>query len=177
MSAAQPGRDANRVVRGVLLPLASLALTWSAHTVAGGHSGDLVVVTLPLLLTSTAGTLLADRSSSRLGMWAALLVTQLVSHLFLTLTSHHAGDAGESGQMLAGHVLAAAVLALLLTHAERLLAAARRLLPRPLAPYQPHTTDPPTSVSAGAPGDVTLLLLRHVCTRRGPPVLPEPAIP
>lgn len=177
MPAAPPRRDANRVVRAALLPLASLALTWSAHTAAGGHPGDLVAVAVPLLLISTAGTMLADRVRNRLSIGVALAGTQFGSHLFLSLTGAHHGGSDESLRMLAAHVIAAMAFAVLLAHAESLLDAAQRLLPRRRGRFQPARSTGPTALPADEPDPVFLTVLRHSCTRRGPPGWPALAIP
>lgn len=172
MPATRRHIDAVRVVRAVLLPTASFALTWTAHVAAGGRSADLPAVAVPLLAISAAGIGMADKPRRPLATWALLGTTQLVSHVFLSLIGGHATTgSAEPARMLLGHVLVAGLLAGLLTHAETVLAAIGRLAPRRRGAFRRAIPDGPLLVLV----DVVFLprsaRLRHSVPRRGPPRL------
>lgn len=149
-------------------------LTVAGHTAAGG-APDPVGVVLVVLLSAGLAQLLAARRLRALPVLALLLAGQGLAHVVLSLAGHHAPSSSGpgTGAMLTAHVIAAAVAALVLVHADRLVDRWLRLtatilgapalalpdLPRPAAAR-------PRETRAPSPSD----LLLHHAGRRGPPV-------
>ncbi|MFI6030922.1 hypothetical protein [Amycolatopsis magusensis] len=181
MSRVRSEHSALRVVRGTLLASASAALAVTAHGLA---DGALPSPSLTLLLTALIGwtsTALADRTKGLPGILLVLGPAQVVMHFVLTELSGHTSVHSGSGvlegtlSMTAAHTLAVLGTAVLLAHAESLLAvvvASLRLLlpvvwtavPVSGGPVRPVTVHP--ELSAGA----IPVFLRTVLGRRGPPV-------
>ncbi|EWM19065.1 hypothetical protein KUTG_09369 [Kutzneria sp. 744] len=165
-------------MRGCLLAGASAALTITAHVAAGGGVPDLGLFLLPTVLLAGAGTLLAERLRGRGVLFAVLGGTQLAVHSLLSVnaTSHEALLAGHAMAgpvpMAIAHVLATAILAVILTHADAVLraltAALAAVLPRPI-PALPARTPAAVPVVAQCPSTEIMVVLRRVRTRRGPP--------
>ncbi|MFC0432116.1 hypothetical protein [Kutzneria buriramensis] len=177
-AAPRPVDPVLRALRGCLLAGTSTALTVTAHAAAGGGIPDLGLFLLPTVLLAGAGTLLAERVRGRGVMFAVLGGTQLAVHSLLAMhaTSYEMFLAGHAVAgpvpMTIAHVLATAVLAVVLTHADAVLAAVADVLstvvPRPV-PALPAWAPVAVPVTAPCPGTEVMLLLRRVRSRRGPP--------
>ncbi|WP_146108034.1 hypothetical protein V5P93_000048 [Actinokineospora auranticolor] len=174
-------RRAQRVLRGVLLGGTTAALAVSAHGMAGGGVPDTAVTLALTALVGWAGTAIADRRHGLLTTLALLGASQYGLHVLLTDVlppsghDHAHGTATVNGLlMLATHVVATVVSALLLTGADTALAALGRVftgLIRPLADAPAPTTTRPTPARVGEhAGHLLAVVLREVCARRGPPL-------
>ncbi|MEU6641422.1 hypothetical protein ABZ863_02620 [Saccharomonospora sp. NPDC046836] len=171
MSRRSGPRAALRTARGILLATCSAALSVSAHALGGGHLPDAPTTVLLSALIGWAATAAADRTRGVTGVMAVLGTGQLLLHVALAGMSGHSST---SAAMIAAHVVATACTALLIAHAESMLAVAvaalELLLPRVsvTVPVPPATARP----AAVRPVDLTPLaqrLLRSVHGRRGPP--------
>ncbi|KAA2263761.1 hypothetical protein F0L68_09505 [Solihabitans fulvus] len=163
-----------------MLAVSSATLAVAAHGAAGGALPDTGLAAIVTVLIAAAGTALADRRRGGPAILAALGVSQLGQHLLLAGLGHRhdlaAAGAGVDGRLMTGaHVAAVLATALLLTRAETALfavvSAVSLLLPRRLSPAPIGV---PLRVSVAPPARVDTLaevLLRRVCSRRGPPVL------
>lgn len=149
-------------------------LTISAHAGAGGGLPDpLTTIALTGLLGWLATTI-SDRVSGTAGILATLSAAQLLLHSVLELISgHHGAPAVDPTVMTASHAVATVVIALLLSKTERGLqlvaASLRRLLPVVFSPAPPSHGTPGAVLFPPIPDDYVRVLLRRVCTRRGPP--------
>lgn len=160
-----------RRIRGVLLAGCSAALTVSAHTLADGHLPQLPTTVLLTVLIGWISTAAAEHTRGFGGILLVLGGAQLVSHLVLgELSGHPGGDIA----MLASHVVATVLTALVLARAESVLssgmAAIRLLLPSVWLSAPP----PPAAVAVAATrptgdGHAIEVLLHRVHRRRGPP--------
>lgn len=168
-----------RVCRGVVLAAASAALAVAAHGIAGGGMPGMVPTLLLSFGVSATGIGLANRRYS-LGVVVVLLgVTQLVTHLLLSVDS--SGMSGMSPEtfngltMLGAHAAAVLVTSLLLVWADTLLFALartlRRLLPIVVAPAPIAVARQRPRLSAASRGHVTAVSLCRINARRGPPVV------
>ncbi|WP_231104604.1 hypothetical protein [Haloechinothrix halophila] len=154
--------------------MSSAVLTISAHTAAGGGLPDPATTIALTGLLGWLATAISDRVSGTTGILATLSVAQLLLHSALTLISgHHGAPAFDPGLMTMSHAVATLLIALLLSHTERglLLVAAslRRLLPVVFTPAPPPHGTPGVVLCSPVPDDYVRVLLRRVCTRRGPP--------
>lgn len=149
-------------------------VTLAAHTAGGGAVDALsTAVVLALAVALAAG--LANRRLGLTRLIPALLGAQVVLHLLMSVAgAHGASHAVHGGWLMAGaHVAAALAIALVVAHADGLLAAWATLLRTTLgaALRLPATPDAhgalPTSV---APATTTLIALLHRVERRGPPL-------
>lgn len=113
-----------RRARAVLTAGALLLLTISGHT-AGGGSVDLLglaivaVLSVGLAVSTTATSLSLPR------LLTVLVAGQLLLHVVLTFTAGHTAHGAASppmGAMVAGHAIAALVAALVVRHADLLVA-------------------------------------------------------
>lgn len=169
---------APRALRGALLGGSSAALAISAHGMAGGGIPDTAVTLALTALVGWAGTALADRRGGLVATLVLLGVSQLCLHVLLTDIAvphdgHQHTPAINGGLMLATHVAATVINAVLLTAAGAALNAIAsavtglvRVLTISLAPTAPLPSVPVTT----AVSHLLAILLRVVCTRRGPPV-------
>jgi len=92
-------------------------LTAAAHTAAGGSlpvGAPLVgLLIVSIAVGATAGAITVKRDDARVAaLMAALCGGQLLGHT--TLTVHHGGEIAPTASMLAMHVIAAAILGLLI---------------------------------------------------------------
>ncbi|WP_018686952.1 hypothetical protein [Actinokineospora enzanensis] len=174
------------MLRGVLLGAVTAALAVSAHGMAGGGVPDTAVTLALTGLVGWAGTALADsragRVSGPLTTMAVLGISQLGLHVLLTyvLGPHEAIHAGHSAPpvdarlMVATHVVATVLSALLLTHAGTALtttaAAVTGLIRALVPPPRPIPHRPAARPVDVTPGHLLAVVLREVCARRGPPV-------
>ncbi|HWE88314.1 MAG TPA: hypothetical protein VG317_02470 [Pseudonocardiaceae bacterium] len=170
-------RGTLRVLRGVLMAVTSAGLAVSAHAVAGGGLPDTGLTVLLTLVVAAVGVALAGKRLSRLGMLVTLGGSHLGMHLLLTTAATSAGmTAGrvDPTLMLAGHVVAVLLAAVVLTKADSaifvLAAVWSMLLPRRLKPLPVRYAPPRPPVPGAAPTDrVREVLLRRSRARRGPP--------
>lgn len=178
-AAPHPADPALRAVRGCLLAGASTALTVAAHAAAGGGVPDLGLFLLPTVLLAGAGTVVAERVRARGLMIVVLGAMQLAVHSLLSMnaTSHEMFLAGPAAAgpvpMALAHVLATLLLALVLTRVDAVLhavgAAVRAALPvRSFA--LPAWAPVAVCVAVEQGGGETMVLLRRIRTRRGPPL-------
>jgi hypothetical protein len=167
-------------VRGLLLAVCSAALAVAAHGLAGGAVADSGFAVLLATLFAWGGMTLARRGGTP-GLVAVLGVTQLCQHVLLTeLASGHgmAPAVFDGWTMFGTHAAATVLTAVLLTRAgvalntigaalAWLVGRLHALVAGPVAP-RPAVAGTPLPAR---PGPVLEVLLRHVCARRGPPVL------
>ena len=183
-----PSRGMLRVLRGTVLAITSATLAVIAHVIGGGMPPD---TGLTLLLTAgiaAGGVALADRQRGGFAILVALGVSHLAIHLLLSISSpamsmgmsmgtgmDMSGGPAVNGQiMLAAHCVAVVLAAGLLTKAEvaifLLAALVAMLLPRWITVLPVRLVPPPAPRAAEPADQVMLVLLRRVCSRRGPPV-------
>ena len=171
-----------RTARAVVLACVATAVGAGSHLVTGGTvTGAGVAVALPVL------ALLAWPVTGRERGWWTVAGVQLAGQhaahaLFASgASSHHALAVVPADAWFYGHLLAAALVATWLRHAERrtwdaarravdaLSARWRRLLAQ--LPDRPGTTPLPAAAPPAAPpGALRWSPLRHSVVRRGPPV-------
>lgn len=166
-------RGAPRRLRGVVTAGLATLLIAVGHVLAGGAVPDLalLVVLFPLLV----GVVGPARGRSFTATFAVLAGGQLALHLLLAVLHPHGPAAGpDAATMVAVHAAATVVVAVLLYHADRAVAAVGSALRRVLVLARP----------AGPPADAPLPALRvaalappsrrralaAVPARRGPPV-------
>lgn len=163
--------------RAALIAGTLLVLTVAGHSAGGGSAPDLVGLAIATIL-ATALALAA--SSRRLGIGRLLVLLlggQALLHVVLSLAGGH--DHGSSTTapsvtaMVAGHVVAAALAAVVVTYADELIdrwialvQAALGATPAVAAPGRPGK---PTGAVAGASLRTTIDILLHQVIRRGPP--------
>lgn len=157
-----------RRVRGGAVGLCTGALAVFAHTSADGtlpHVG--VVVPLVTLLTwATSG--LARRELTVGSLVLLIAGGQLAMHLAMSLATHHTGNPRT---MLAAHVLATAVVVLVLAGAERTVCALARAIESVLpTKFTPLPATAPLAAPAPEPRHVTTSVVSlDVLSWRGPP--------
>ena len=129
-----------RVVRSAAVGAFGAALAAAAHVAAGGQTPALVAVALAAVAVAAGAYAAAGGALGAARLLALLLAAQALLHAAFELTAtagtghaHHGGDApgaltpaGE-GSMIAAHVAATLVLALLLARGEAWLFGAGRL--------------------------------------------------
>jgi hypothetical protein len=186
-------RGVPRASRGVALAGCSAALAVAAHAAAGGSVPSPGLTLVLTVLLAGAGTALADRRRGFPAILAAVGASQLGMHVLLAGLGpdHSAAGHGGAGHgsavhggvvpapvaMVALHVAATVLIAVLLARAENTafaLAAVLRWIAgvveigcRPLMPLTPLV-----SRIRGIPDSNTLvvdILLRRIHARRGPP--------
>ncbi|MBA8929192.1 hypothetical protein BC739_006410 [Kutzneria viridogrisea] len=168
-----PIRGAVRALRGGMLATSSTALAVTAHGVSGGGWSE-VLPALPMtLLVGLAGTALADRGRGSWTILGALGVAELAQHSLLSVMGgEHYITVPQV--MLCAHVIAVLLTAALLARADAAVvavaSAVARLVPLALSLCPPPFAAPRPAVPTHS-GHVLDVLLRRVCTRRGPPVL------
>ncbi|WP_424186252.1 hypothetical protein ACOBQX_00170 [Actinokineospora sp. G85] len=175
--ASRPGVAplAPRVARSGLVTFCATALAVSAHAIGGGGVPTSGMVLLLAALTGWAGSSLVDRGTALPRMVVALGVTQVLQHGLLSVVpeaAHQHGARVDGRAMLAGHVLAVLLTAVVLVHADRAVLAAADavtgVLPRrPLVlPAAPALLLPAIETSARTPALATWV---QAPARRGPP--------
>jgi hypothetical protein len=165
-----------RIMRAVLVALFSVLLTAMAHTAAGGPVPNGGSVPLLVAVSSAVGAIVGAMSPDpRLGsaavLTAALGVGQLLGHLTLSVSSHHHGyEALLTTPMLAMHVVAAVVLALLISLVEYLYRVCASVLCW-LRLFLVHSGPPSCRPLRNATADVAVqaILLRTGLGMRAPP--------
>lgn len=168
-------RAAQRRARVVLTTAALAALTLGGHT-AGGGSVDLLG--LALVAALSLGLALSTRATSLNlpRLFAVLVAGQVLLHLVLTFTAGH-GAHGSAGPpltaMLAGHGIAALGAAVLVRHADDLVArwlafVSTMVGPRPRPSFTPLAA-PTAAIARASRAMHHLDVLLHQVVRRGPP--------
>jgi hypothetical protein len=166
-----------RVVRGSVLAITSATLAVLAHVIGGGMPPSTGLTLLLTVGVAAAGVALADRQRGGVAILAALGTSHLAIHLLLTLCTPDMdmGSPFNAQTMLAAHAVAILLAAVLLTGAERAVYALAELLalllPRWIVVVVLAPEPPPAPSHAEEPAEkVMRVLLRRVCSRRGPPV-------
>ncbi|EID54237.1 hypothetical protein [Saccharomonospora xinjiangensis] len=174
MSSRGGSAHAMRVVRGVLLAGCSATLSTTAHAVGGGHLPHLLTTVAITVLIGWISTAIAERTRGFGGIALVLGGAQLITHLVLgELSGHVVGGPA----MLAGHVSATVVTALLIARAEEMLAVAVSVLfflRRLLVPAGTPARSWPVRRAVVRDVEGTLaysIQLRRAHPRRGPPAL------
>jgi hypothetical protein len=168
------GRDrpAHRAVSGWLLALSSTGLAITAHGLAGGAMPDSVLIIPVTALMAWGGAAMASALRRPAVLTATVGVLQLVLHLLLSQSHAHHTAAVHGGAMLATHVIASVLVALLLARATDGLTLGwlrARLRVLWLIPA-PVRASGGVSVVPVRPGQLLETVLRRVLARRGPPV-------
>lgn len=170
-----PTADPRRFARSALAATALGVVTLAGHTAAGGRV-DLLGLAVLAAVSIALGSALVRRTPSVATLFIGLVGAEAVLHLVLTVAAGHGhtGAHPSTAAMVSGHVLAALAVALVVVHADGILASWSRLLAGVLG----HRVDLPLTPGVAplaAPGDTvcspTLRLLRHRVARRGPPAL------
>lgn len=173
-----PTNGALRVCRGVGLAAASAALAIAAHGIAGGGMPGTVPTLLLSLGVSATGIALASKRYSLGSVIVLLGVTQLVTHLLLSVESTDmSGMSPETFNglaMLGAHATAVLITSFLVVWADTLLfalaGAMHRLLPITVGPPRISTESRCPRLTAAPRGHVTAVSLCRINARRGPPV-------
>ncbi|MCV7299151.1 hypothetical protein H7J93_05795 [Mycobacterium barrassiae] len=161
-------------VRGVATGLLTAALALAAHGAGGGALPTGAATALLAILAATAGALSASipRAGSARVLLLLLAVGQVLSHLLLSVVGHHhtGSTAPPAAVMLAAHVVAIVVGAILIgagEHLWRTLSRAVRAVVRVVCAVAVR----PLTVTrrADQPLRAALLLAASV-SHRGPPV-------
>lgn len=168
-------REVQRKARAVLTAGALLLLTISGHTAGGGNVDVLglalvAVLAVGLAISTTSSSLSLPR------LLAVLVAGQVLLHLVLTFTAGHAAHGAITlpfTAMVAGHVVAALIAALVVRQADALVARWIAFVSTVLAPPSfPAVMVPgaPAAVIAAADRSLVHLdALLHQVVRRGPP--------
>lgn len=170
--------------RGTIAAAVATALAVAGHVVAGGHVPSARAVAASFVLAAVACTWLAGRLRGTAAVAACCAAGQLGDHLvFSALPGEGAmphdgatmpSPAAAAPAMVAGHVLALALTALVVRHAATLARSLRRLVhalvrfpaPPSRVPGGPRRPSADTSTSPRLPGPGW----RGQCPpRRGPP--------
>jgi hypothetical protein len=120
-SVTSPGQGAVRVLRGSALATCCTLLALSGHVLGGGSVGSVLAMLVVAAPLGGAFVVWADRQRGPVELAAAGLVAQLAFHLVFALcggggvASH---EPAAASWMVAGHVVAAAVAAWLLSSGE-----------------------------------------------------------
>ena len=167
------GRDrpAHRAVSGWLLALSSTGLAITAHGLAGGGMPDSVLIIPATALMAWGGAAMASTLRRPVALAATVGALQLVLHLLLSQSHMHHAAAVHGGAMLAGHVIASVLVALLLVRATDGLTFGwlrARFSVLWSTPARVLTTGG-VSVVPVRPGQLLETVLRRVLARRGPP--------
>lgn len=158
---------------------ACLSMPTAAHVAAGGGAPVDAGFLLVAALLGAACVALADRRRSVLEIGALLLLSQPVFHVVLTLAGHHGTTTVvPSGSMIAAHLVAAAVLTVVLAGAESVVWSMAALSATVLLRRVRALTEPPVApqVDAGrvrhpfAPESSFAAYVADTAPRRGPPV-------
>lgn len=163
-----------RRLRSAAFAASAVALTLGAHVTAHGEPPDvlfLLVLVAPVDVMSSA---FGRRPRGVVATTAALLTTQVLLHgAFVLAAPAHAAHTQPvpSAAMLAAHGIAAVLLAVLLSHGERLVGhAAGVLLPvAVLRPFRPSPVSRPAVVALPAEVPPLLGARLHDISMRGPP--------
>jgi hypothetical protein len=165
-----------RRARAALTSSALVVLTLAAHSAASGTLPSLVPLVLVVGLATALTWAVSDRRRSLAWTTAYLVGAQALLHLILAFAGTHGHAAGlvPSTSMLAAHLAAALVAAVVLVHSDGLIQRWAALLAHLLGSPATVLADP-----VGVPGRVlppstrrhlhVRDALRHSVERRGPP--------
>ncbi|WP_436493045.1 hypothetical protein [Actinokineospora sp. HUAS TT18] len=106
---------AYRAWRGVLLGSTSASLAIAAHGMAGGGVPDAAIVVVLTGLVAWVGTALANKARAK---FALLGVSQASLHILLTYVTPGHSTTSATAAMIATHLAATALTAVLLTRAD-----------------------------------------------------------
>lgn len=168
-----PSSGARRL-RSAAFAASAVGLTLGAHVTAHGEPPDVLLLLLLVALVDATSSTFTRRPRGPVATAAALLVTQAVLHLaFVLATPAHSAHAEHvpSLPMLVAHGIVAVVLAVVLSHGERLISHVARVL-LPVAVLRPFRPLPVSRlVVAVVPDDVPrgLGACPRDISRRGPP--------
>jgi hypothetical protein len=172
------GRGRGRVARGLTLSVACLVVPVFAHAMAGGDIPAVGPFLFAAGLLAAACVALADRQLSIGGIASLLFASQPVFHVLLSLSAHGHGNVTSGIGMVAGHVVAAAALTVLLAGGESVLwslaVLSAVLFRRPARiPPPPSTAPRPVHLPAHDhdAGNSYVLSINRTAPRRGPPLL------
>jgi hypothetical protein len=169
-----PTASGARSVRSGAFAVSAVSLSLGAHVTAGGDVPVIPLLLLLVALVDASSSTFARRPRGPIATAVALLAAQVVLHgAFMFAAPAHAAHAGHlhSLPMLVAHGIAAFVLAVLLSHGERLITHVARVL-LPVALLRPFRPLPATRLVVAVPSDVPPLRLAatlHDLSRRGPP--------
>ena len=164
-----------RATRAGLLGSALAVLTLAGHT-AGSGTVDVLGVGIVTVLSIALAAALSARPLSLPALIAVLLAGQGFLHLVVSLSAAHPHGASStsSATMLAAHVAAGVVAAVLIAHADRLAARWQAFLASVIGAASPQGVTVAHAAAAQAVSDfgarTTLVLLLHGVIRRGPPL-------
>ncbi|WP_106179297.1 hypothetical protein [Prauserella shujinwangii] len=176
MSRRSHQRGASRPARGTLLAVSSATLAVAAHALADGTMPHLALTLTLAIVIGWVAAALADIARGVQGRLLVLGGAQLTTHWVLAGLTAHDGGVGHGLAMPVTHGVATMLTALVLVHAESMLAAAVAslylLLPVSWKPAPIPAGTPVRAVvrPTGGPYFVEVLL-RRVNGRRGPPLL------
>ncbi|MGH3614851.1 MAG: hypothetical protein ACRDRK_20105 [Pseudonocardia sp.] len=170
----------HRLLRAVVASAGAMAAGAAAHLIGGGSLSSVGVLAGLTVLLGPAWL-----ATGRERGWAAIaglqVAGQQVVHVLLEFITGEHGTPAPDDVTLYGHVAAAAVIATWLRCGERHLWVAARRAARSMAAWgrwvlrlcerAPHTFPVIAAAATGAPRICSGAALRHVVTRRGPPLL------
>jgi len=161
-------------MRGVATGLLTAALAVAAHGVGSGALPSGAAAALLAVLAATIGALAATTAGAgkTVVLLGLLAVGQLVGHLLLSAAGHHhtLSTAPPAAVMLAAHLLAIAVGAVLNAAGDRLCAALSRAVRAMVRVVWPVAGTPVVAVRRAAQPLRSALLLAASVSHRGPPV-------
>ena len=153
--------------------MAAVLITIMGHSAGHGELPEPGLLLLLLPLAVALGALVAHNRRSGAWVLGFVLALQVLFHLLLTIAAGHGhhGSFLPDTQMLVSHLIAAAAVAVVLTHGDALihrwiafwqaLAFELNWRPAPLALASTPVFIEPTLIESSA--------LAHVIARRGPP--------
>jgi hypothetical protein len=168
-------RASQRTARAALVAGALALLTLAGHTAGGDRVDPLGLALVSLLSVGLAVATTAGRSTLP-RLLAVLLAGQALLHLVLTFTAGHAAHGvghPSTAAMIGGHVLAAGAAAVLVSHADGLIARWIAFVTAVIGPRVRPALEPtgaaPESIAPAPHPLVHLNALLHQVVRRGPP--------
>lgn len=168
-------RASQRTARATLVAGALAVLTLAGHT-AGGGGVDTLGLTLVALLSVGLAVATTVGRSSLPRLLAVMVAGQALLHLVLTFTAGHAAHSAphvSTTGMVGAHVLAGVAAALLVRHADGVMARWVAFVTAVVGPrVRPAVAAPGSTSTAVAPAARSLLrldVLLHQVVRRGPP--------
>lgn len=162
-------------LRGLGTASVTATLAVSAHAAAGGGLPSGAAVAEIVVLAAALGAVAFTAPAGRVALLALLAAGQLLGHLLLDAADHsHSMAMGTPATaMLAAHVAAVAIGALLITVGERLCAAVSRVVRRAVSMPRQLPTAATAQVAHVADQPMrSALLLAASMSHRGPPVSP-----
>jgi hypothetical protein len=169
-----PGQGAVRVLRGSVLAACCTLLALCGHVLGGGSVSSVLAMLVVAAPLGAAFVIWADRERGPVQMAVAGLGSQVAFHLVFALCAGPGHQEASGLWMLTGHLLAAAVVARLLSGGEAALWSLYRALRAVVVRWviaRPGAVRVPTAarlVDVGLPARRELVLAR-AHPRRGPP--------